>query len=55
MINQPIPCNNFHGERAYSVSVVSFEQLTSRITLIRSYSRLRLNLNTHLLNEYYFA
>ena len=30
MLNQPIPCNKFYGEQAFSVCAL--EQLTSQIT-----------------------
>ena len=56
MLNQPIPSNKSYDERAFSVSAPClWNSLPLELRLIRSYSRFRLNLKTHLFNEYYCA
>ena len=55
-LNQPIPCNKFYGECAFSVSVPClWNSLPLKLRLIRSYGCFRLNLETHLFNEYYLS
>ena len=55
-LNQPIKCNKFYGEHAFSVSVPRhWNSLPLELCLIHSYSRFMLNLKTHLFDEYYFA
>ena len=55
-LNQPVPCNTFCGERAFSVSAPRlWNSLPLELHLIRSYSRFMVCLKTHLFNEYYFA